>query len=148
MVDVLAGTDRRAAGDRHHRRPDRLGVGAGGARPTPAGAKRIDLPGKTLLPGLIDMHVHLDLACRVRRLSLASHITDSFWPAVGVANAKKTLEAGFTTVRNVGSDRLRRRRPAQAIDGGWMQGPRIVTATYAIGATGGHCDDNMLPALL
>ncbi len=62
-------------------------------------------------------------------------------PAVGVANAQKTLEAGFTTVRNVGSDHFDDVALRQAIDAGEVPGPRIVTAGYAIGATGGHCDD-------
>ncbi|HMI41184.1 MAG TPA: amidohydrolase family protein, partial [Sphingomicrobium sp.] len=70
---------------------------------------------------------------------------DSFWGAVGVANAAKTLNAGFTTVRNVGSSDFQDVGLKEAIDGGWVPGPRIVPAAYAIGATGGHCDDNSLP---
>ena len=58
---------------------------------------------------------------------------------------RKTLDAGFTTVRNVGSSDFQDVGLKQAIDGGWVEGPRIVPATYAIGATGGHCDDNGLP---
>jgi imidazolonepropionase-like amidohydrolase len=141
MVDVLAGktvdnpvvviTDGRIAS-----------VSSGGA--VPAGAKRIDLAGKTILPGLIDMHVHLTSLAEIGGYR-ALRYTDSFWQAVGVANAKKTLEAGFTTVRNVGSADFDDVGLMQAIDGGWIPGPRIVPAGYAIGATGGHCDDNMLP---
>jgi imidazolonepropionase-like amidohydrolase len=123
-------------------------VGRGGARPViPAGAKRIDLPGKTLLPGLIDMHVHLTSLAEVGGYRGLQY-TDSFWSAVGAANAEKTLRAGFTTVRNVGSDGFQDVGLREAIDGGWLQGPRIVTATYAIGATGGHCDNNALPPSL
>ena len=110
----------------------------------PAGARRVDLPGKTLLPGLIDMHVHLTSLAEVggyRRLEF----TDSFWTAVGVANARKTLEAGFTTVRNVGAADFGDVGLRQAIDGGYVPGPRVVTATWGIGATGGHCDDTGLP---
>jgi imidazolonepropionase-like amidohydrolase len=123
-------------------------VGRGGARPNiPAGAKRIDLPGKTLLPGLIDMHVHLTSLAEIGGYRGLQY-TDSFWSAVGAANAEKTLRAGFTTVRNVGSDGFQDVGLREAIDGGWLQGPRIVTAGYAIGATGGHCDNNALPPSL
>ena len=112
----------------------------GGARPNvPAGARRIDLPGRTLLPGLIDAHVHLDSDARISGYRGLEY-TDSFWEAVGASNAKKMLDAGFTTVRNVGSRNFNDVGLKQAIEGGYIQGPRIVPATYAIGATGGHCD--------
>jgi imidazolonepropionase-like amidohydrolase len=107
-------------------------------------AKVIDLGSKTILPGLIDMHVHLTSLAEIGGYRGLQY-TDSFWGAVGVANAKKTLDAGFTTVRNVGSADFQDVGLREAIDGGWVPGPRIVTATYAIGATGGHCDDNALP---
>jgi len=123
-------------------------VGRGGARPLiPEGARRIDLPGKTILPGLIDMHVHLTSLAEIGGYRGLQY-TDSFWSAVGAANAEKTLRAGFTTVRNVGSDGFQDVGLREAIDGGWLQGPRIVTAGYAIGATGGHCDNNALPPSL
>jgi imidazolonepropionase-like amidohydrolase len=110
----------------------------------PPGARRIDLKGLTLLPGLIDMHTHLTADPHYsgyRRLQF----TDNFWTVVGVANAKKTLEAGFTTVRNVGSANFDDVAIKQAIEQGIVTGPRIVPATYAIGATGGHCDATELP---
>jgi len=110
----------------------------------PAGTKHIDLPGETLLPGLIDMHVHLTSLAEIGGYQGLKY-TDNFWTAVGVANAKTTLDAGFTTVRNVGSSDFADVALMQAIDGGWIEGPRIVPATYAIGATGGHCDDTGLP---
>src|SRR5579864_1292649 len=117
-------------------------IGQGDA--TPPGARRIDLKGMTLLPGLIDMHTHLTSDPHFsgyRRLQF----TDNFWTVVGVANAKKTLEAGFTTVRNVGSANYDDVAIKQAIEQGIVTGPRIVPATYAIGATGGHCDATELP---
>jgi imidazolonepropionase-like amidohydrolase len=142
MIDVLAGrvierpqvtiTDGRIAA-----------VGVQGAA-IPAGAVRVELPGMTLLPGLIDMHTHLTSDPRFsgyRRLQF----TDNFWTVVGVANAKTTLEAGFTTVRNVGSGNYDDVAIKQAIEQGMVTGPRIVPATYAIGATGGHCDATELP---
>jgi imidazolonepropionase-like amidohydrolase len=117
-------------------------AGRGGARPTvPPNAKHIDLPGKTLLPGLIDMHVHLDADATISGYNVLDY-TNSFWQVVGVANAKKMLDAGFTTVRNVGSDGYNDVGLKQGIEAGYVPGPRIVPATYAIGATGGHCDNS------
>ncbi len=89
----------------------------------PAGARRVDLPGMTLLPGLIDMHTHLTSDPHFsgyRRLQF----TDNFWTVVGVANAKKTLEAGFTTVRNVGSANYDDVAIKQGIEQGIVTGPR------------------------
>jgi len=107
-------------------------------------ARRVELPGMTLLPGLIDMHVHLTSD---PRYSGYRHLefTDNFWTVVGVANAKRTLEAGFTTVRNVGSANFDDVALKQGIERGFITGPRIVPATYAIGATGGHCDATAYP---
>ncbi len=120
-------------------------VTRGGARPNiPAEAKRIELGDATILPGLIDMHVHLTSLAEIGGYNGLKY-TDSFWSAVGVANAEKTLAAGFTSVRNVGSSDFQDVGLREAIDGGWVTGPRITTATYALGATGGHCDDNALP---
>jgi imidazolonepropionase-like amidohydrolase len=109
-----------------------------------ADVRHIDLAGRTLLPGLIDMHVHLTSLAEIGGYQGLKY-TDSFWSAVGVGNAGKTLRAGFTTVRNVGSSDFQDVGLKEAIDGGWALGPRIVPATYAIGATGGHCDENGLP---
>ncbi len=110
----------------------------------PADAERIDLGDVTLVPGLIDMHVHLTSNARYGGYS-SLQFTDSFWIAQGVGNAERTLRAGFTTVRNVGSDGYGDVGIKQAIDGGWVQGPRIVPAAHALGASGGHCDQTYLP---
>lgn len=110
----------------------------------PAGAERVDLPGVTLLPGLIDMHVHLTsspLFGGYKRYQ----VTDSFWPVISTVHAKATLEAGFTTVRNVGAKDFDDVGLRQAIEAGFVEGPRMVTAGYAIGSTGGHCDQNYFP---
>ena len=110
-----------------------------GAAAIPANVAHIDLPGQTLLPGLIDMHVHLASDATIDGYRELDY-TDAFWVAVGVANAKAMLEAGFTTVRNVGSENYADVGIKQAVEGGYIPGPRIVPATYALGATGGHCD--------
>ncbi|HEY2749930.1 amidohydrolase family protein [Phenylobacterium sp.] len=90
------------------------------------------------------MHVHLTsspLYAGYNQLQF----TDSFWPNIGAAHAKATPEAGFTTVRNVGSQNFDDVGLRQAIDAGYVPGPRIVTATYAIGSTDGHCDSTFFP---
>ncbi|MFM1960378.1 MAG: hypothetical protein RL588_1895 [Pseudomonadota bacterium] len=110
----------------------------------PAGAEQVDLPGVTLTPGLIDMHVHITSSPLYGGYN-SLLFTDSFWTAVGVAHAKSTLEAGFTTIRNVGSEGYGDVGLKQAIDEGFVPGPRIVPAAYAIGATGGHCDSTFFP---
>ena len=110
----------------------------------PKGAALIDLPGVTLLPGLIDMHVHLDNDPIYSGYTGLSH-TDRFWAFVAAANAQKTLKAGFTTVRNVGAADYNDIGLREAIDEGVVPGPRIVAAGISFGATGGHCDSTWLP---
>jgi len=119
-------------------------VGPAAAIAVPAGAKRVDLPNLTLLPGLIDMHVHLTGEATIGGYNALLY-TDSFWAVVGTVNARKTLEAGFTSVRNVGSAHFDDVALRQAIDGHFIPGPRITTATYALSATGGHCDQTYYP---
>jgi imidazolonepropionase-like amidohydrolase len=110
----------------------------------PAGAEKVDLPGVTLLPGLIDMHTHITSSPLFGGYNSLQQ-TDSFWPVISTLHAKVTLEAGFTTIRNVGADNFDDVGLRQAIEGGFVEGPRIVTATYAIGLTGGHCDSTFFP---
>jgi imidazolonepropionase-like amidohydrolase len=142
MVDVVAG--RTAVRPQITITDGRITAVSSQDAPATPGARRIDLPGKTLLPGLIDMHVHLTLDPRFSGYK-GLEFTDNFWTVVGVANAKRTLEAGFTTVRNVGSERFDDVALKQGIEQGYVPGPRIVPATYAIGATGGHCDYTEFP---
>jgi imidazolonepropionase-like amidohydrolase len=110
----------------------------------PAGAERVDLPGVTLVPGLIDMHVHMTSSPLFSGYNYLQ-FTDSFWPVLATRHAKDTLEAGFTTVRNVGSENYDDVGLRQAIEGGFVEGPRMITAGYAIGSTGGHCDSTFFP---
>ncbi len=110
----------------------------------PADAKYIDLPGMTLLPGLIDMHVHLDSDPTFSGYT-GLQFGDRFWSVLTVPHAENTLRAGFTTVRNVGADAWNDVGLMQAIDAGKIIGPHIVPAAYAFGATGGHCDSTYFP---
>jgi imidazolonepropionase-like amidohydrolase len=142
MVDVRSG--------RYVERPQVLvrdgrivAVGRAGEA-VPEGARRIDLPGKTLLPGLIDMHVHLDSDPTYGGYT-GLRFGDRFWSVVSVPHAQRALAAGFTTVRNVGADAFNDVGLREAIDEGKVVGPRVVTATFAFGATGGHCDSTYFP---
>jgi imidazolonepropionase-like amidohydrolase len=109
--------------------------------------KHIDLGQRTLLPGLIDMHVHLDGPADIGGYR-GLEFTDSFWGMTAVGAARTMLDAGFTTVRNVGADYRNDIGLKQAIEAGYAVGPRIVPAGYALGATGGHCDSTFLPPSL
>ncbi|MFN3451082.1 MAG: amidohydrolase family protein [Sphingorhabdus sp.] len=104
--------------------------------------KHIDLSGKTILPGLIDMHVHLDGPADIGGYR-GLEFTDSFWGMTAVGSAQAMLKAGFTTVRNVGSDNRNDIGLKQAIENGYAVGPRIVPAGYSIGATGGRILANL-----
>ncbi len=114
----------------------------GGA--APSGAKVIDLGDATLLPGFIDSHTHLtmdfDLDYNAARLkALDRTVAESAIRAT--VNARKTLMAGFTTVRDVGSSDFLDIGLRNSINNGIVPGPRMLVAVHALGATGGHCDD-------
>lgn len=114
-----------------------------GDAPAIEDAQYIDLPGKTILPGLIDMHVHLTSDSDThgyRRLA----ISDERATITGVVNAQTTLMAGFTTVRNVGAGSFGDVALRDAINEGDVPGPRMFVSGPPIGITGGHCSDNNL----
>ncbi len=112
-----------------------------------ANVRHVDLGNRTLLPGLIDMHVHLESVPEIGGLQYLQY-PDRFWTVTAVRNARSMLDVGFTTVRNVGSDDLNDVGLGAAIEAGYAVGPRIVPAAYALGATGGHCDETFLPPSL
>jgi imidazolonepropionase-like amidohydrolase len=109
------------------------------ARP-PAGARVLDLGDRTLLPGLMDLHTHLayDLSPGWVYRSATDTLADA--ALRGAANARKTLEAGFTTVRDLGAPGFVDVSLAHAIDEGSLVGPRILPVGHAVTITGGHCD--------
>lgn len=120
-------------------------VATGGRRvDAPASATRLALGDMTVLPGLIDMHVHIDSDPTYSGYT-GLQFNDRFWSVVQVPHALRTLEAGFTTIRNLGADAWNDVGLREAIDAGKVPGPRILTAAYAFGATGGHCDSTYFP---
>jgi imidazolonepropionase-like amidohydrolase len=104
----------------------------------------IDLPDATLLPGLIDAHTHLTF--ELGSLGYAGLGISTAREALrGARNARVTLEAGFTTVRNLGARDYADIALRDAINDGDVVGPRIIASGPALGITGGHCDENLLP---
>jgi imidazolonepropionase-like amidohydrolase len=107
---------------------------------TPPGAKEIDLSSQTCLPGLIDSHTHL-----TSQTSRTQYVDQFHWNIAdfavrSTAYARRTLLAGFTTVRNVGDQANESVALRNAINAGILPGPRIFTAGQAMGSTGGHAD--------
>ena len=121
-----------------------VAIGRTGSMDLPTNAEVVDLGDMTVLPGLIDMHVHLtgdpdaqgygNLAASVPRNAL-----------FGAANGMRTLRAGFTTVRNVGAGGFADIALRDAINHGDVPGPRMRASGPSLGITGGHCDNNLLP---
>jgi imidazolonepropionase-like amidohydrolase len=120
-------------------------IGSAGARSSGGDGAIIDLSNATCLPGLIDMHTHL-----------TSNPTDAGYASLGISipreaitgvkNARLTLRAGFTTVRNVGASGFTDVALRDGINDGDIEGPRMRVSGPPLGITGGHCDNNLLPS--
>lgn len=129
-----------------------VAVGAAVAS-APEGAEVVDLGDLTLLPGLMDMEVNLLMGGPNHESPLVAVQDDAAVKTLrGVANARRTLRSGFTTVRNLGlfvqtGGMLLDVALMKAIDFGWIDGPRIVPAGHAISPTGGHLDPTMFQRL-
>ncbi|MFQ5549230.1 MAG: amidohydrolase family protein [Woeseia sp.] len=143
MVDVISG---RVLSDQVITiEGDRIAaVGPAGSTVIPRGADVIDLGEATVLPGLIDMHVHLtgDQKAHGYKNLAASTPRNALH---GATNAGRTIAAGFTTVRNVGAGGYVDIALRDAINDGDIVGPRMLVSGPALGITGGHCDNNLLP---
>src|SRR5688500_7744660 len=124
---------------------DRLvAAGSSGRVSIPAGARGVDLGDVTLLPGFIDAHVHIIGRTLGDPMNDLADVKDyaSYGAIVGVSNAQRTLMAGFTTVRVLGSGNFDDMALRQAIEDGRAVGPRMQAAGHSLGITGGHCDNN------
>lgn len=119
-------------------------VGSRASMTIPADMPKLDLAGLVLLPGLIDMHAHLEGVVEHGGYTSLQY-TDSFHTFVATRNARDTLEAGFTTVRTLGGSAFVDVGLKQAIDESYVVGPRIVPSGASFGATGGHCDTTYFP---
>lgn len=108
---------------------------------TPAGASVVDLSAATVLPGLIDMHDHI-MSSYTGKNPIAERVQNSVIDSAfdAVPNARKTLEAGFTSVRDVGSETTAIVALKRAIARGAVPGPRLWVSGYPLGPTGGHGD--------
>jgi imidazolonepropionase-like amidohydrolase len=119
-------------------------IAATSATPKNPRDKEIDLRGMTVLPGLIDVHTHLTMDTNFDPYhELSTSIAKS--ALIGVHNAKVTLEAGFTSVRNVGAEGFADVDLRDSIDADLVVGPHMQVSGPALGITGGHCDENLLP---
>ena len=121
---------------------DKIVSVGGDAKPMPADII-VDLTGATILPGLIDVHTHLTANPQFGYEVLGISVPRE--ALIGAKNARITLEAGFTTVRNVGATAYSDVALRDAISDGDVAGPRILASGPPLGITGGHCDNNLLP---
>jgi imidazolonepropionase-like amidohydrolase len=121
-----------------------VAVGRAGSVQIPAGARVVDLGDATLLPGFIDAHTHIVGRTLGDPAGDDATVRDyqGFAAILGVENARKTLMAGFTSIRNVGAPDFDDMALRKAVDEGYAMGPRMENAGHSFGITGGHCDEN------
>ncbi len=119
---------------------ERIETIADGFTAPAAGDTVIDLKNATVLPGLMDMHVHLDGQQSANSYTESFYLNPGDYALRASFYAKKTLLAGFTTVRNLGDTDYSTVALRKAIAAGWVDGPRVYTAGPAIGTTGSHAD--------
>ncbi len=118
-------------------------VSVGPASAIPPGARTIDLGDATLLPGFMDAHTHLSIDFSVDATGSRLEQLQRTVPErtlQSAVNARKTLQAGFTTVRDLGGQDFINVGLKEGILKGYIEGPRVLTVAYSIGTTGGHCD--------
>lgn len=120
-------------------------VGTAATLAKPESAKAIDLGDTTLLPGFMDMHVHLSSAAKDVSFLEGQLQSIPRQTVNAVRNARTTLMAGFTTVRDLGSPGVSVIAVRDGINAGDIPGPRIWASGPALGITGGHCDNNFFP---
>jgi imidazolonepropionase-like amidohydrolase len=119
-------------------------IAATSATPKTPQDREIDLRGMTVLPGLIDVHTHLTMDTNFDPYHELSTSTAKS-ALIGARNAKVTLQAGFTSVRNVGAEGYADVDLRDAINENLIEGPHMQVSGPALGITGGHCDENLLP---
>jgi imidazolonepropionase-like amidohydrolase len=120
-----------------------VGINSAAEAKVASDSVRIELPNATVLPGFIDAHTHLTMDPKFGYETLA--LSTSRQALIGARNARLTLLAGFTTVRNVGANDFSDVALRDAINAGDVPGPRMLVSGPPLSITGGHCDNNMLP---
>ena len=143
LLDVRTGAERAdqtivVVGDRI------VAIASTAATPLQPGDAEIDLSRYTVLPGLIDVHTHLTMANNFDPYFELT-MTEAKEALIGAQNAKVTLEAGFTSVRNVAAGNFADVALRDEINAGHLPGPHMQVSGPPLGITGGHCDSNLLP---